>query len=367
MIMLNDFKAEPNELREAMLIAVQRVMDSGWYVLGDEVAAFEKQWATTCGVQYGLGVGNGMDAIEITLRSLGVGDGDEVITTAMTAFATVLAIVRAGATPVLADIEPDTALLSVDSVRRCLTSRTKAVVLVHLYGQVRGMSNWVKFCDDLGIHLVEDCAQAHLASLSGKFAGSFGVAGAFSFYPTKNLGALGDAGMIVTDDREVANRAARLRNYGQSERYRHPELGLNSRLDEIHAAMLAVRLKWLRAFTERRQEIAEAYQIGIENDSVRPLAVSEERAAHVYHLYVVKSRQRDALQNHLYLHGVQTLIHYPVPIHHQSPCLRIRRDPMGLIFSELHSEQCLSLPCHPQMTDSDVMHVVNSVNSFRKI
>ncbi len=359
MILMNDFKAESAQLRDAMLDAVRRVLDSGWYILGQEVLNFEKSWADCCGVKHGVGVGNGMDALEISLRALNIGPGDEVITTPMTAFATVLAIMRAGASPVLADIDPETALMSLESAKRCLSPKTKAVVLVHLYGQIRDMDRWTQFCEERELFLIEDCAQAHLSSLRGRFAGSFGVTGAFSFYPTKNLGALGDAGMIVTDDHEVANHAARLRNYGQSERYRHPDFGLNSRLDEIHAAMLAVRLKWLRVFTARRQEIAEAYQIGIENVSVRPLAESEERAAHVYHLYVVKSRHRSALQNHLHQHGVQSLIHYPVPIHHQPPCIKIQRDPMGLISSELHSEQCLSLPCHPQMTDSDITHVIN--------
>ena len=185
MILMNDFKAEPPELRDAMVEAVRRVLESGWYVLGNEGLAFERQWASTCNVGHGVGVGNGMDAIEIALRALDIGPGDEVITTPMTAFATVLAILRAGATPVLADIDPETALLSIDSVARCVSSKTKALLLVHLYGQVRNMNAWLDFCAKHGIKLVEDCAQAHLATWQGKVAGSFGVAGAYSFYPTK--------------------------------------------------------------------------------------------------------------------------------------------------------------------------------------
>ena len=253
MIVMNDFKAEPPELREAMLGAARRVLESGWYVLGNEVVAFEKKWAAACGVPQAVGVGNGMDAIEIALRALDVGPGDEVITTPMTAFATVLAILRAGATPVLADIDPETALLSIDSAARCVSPKTKALLLVHLYGQVRNMNAWTDFCAEHGIKLVEDCAQAHLATWQGKVAGSFGAAGAYSFYPTKNLGAPGDAGMLVTNDAPLGQRAGRLRNYGQSVRYHHPELGMNSRLDEIHAAMLAERMKWLQRFTERRR------------------------------------------------------------------------------------------------------------------
>lgn len=364
MILMNDFKAEPAELREAMLGAARRVLESGWYVLGNEVVTFEKQWATTCGVTNAVGVGNGMDAIEIALRALDIGQGDEVITTPMTAFATVLAILRAGATPVLADIDPQTALLSIESAERCITPKTKALLLVHLYGQVRGMNAWTAFCLKHGITLVEDCAQAHLATWQGRVAGSFGAAGAYSFYPTKNLGAPGDAGMLVTNDEMIAQRAGRLRNYGQSIRYQHPELGMNSRLDEIHAAMLTERMKWLPEFTERRRRIAYAYQAGITNPLVRKLASPEETSAHVFHLYVVTCEQREALQAHLLEHQVQALIHYPIPIHHQEPCKNIARDNQGLARSEVHATQCLSLPCHPQMTDSEIDDVISAVNSF---
>ena len=365
MILMNDFKAEPSELREAMLDAVRRVLESGWFVLGNEVSSFEKQWAKVCGVSYGVGVGNGMDAIEIALRALDIGPGDEVVTTPMTAFATVLAILRAGATPVLADIDPKTALMSIDSVGRCITPKTKAIVLVHLYGQVRKMDAWTDFCTKHGVTLIEDCAQAHLASWHGKVAGSFGAAGAYSFYPTKNLGAAGDAGMLVTEDNILAQRAACLRNYGQSERYHHPELGMNSRLDEIHAAMLAERLKWLPKFTEHRRQIADTYRAGIQNPLVQLLAEPEDSLAHVYHLFVVTSEQRDALQSHLQKHQVQALIHYPIPIHAQEPCHKISRDPLGLVNSERHAAICLSLPCHPQMTDDDVAAVISAVNSFK--
>lgn len=365
MILMNDFKAEPPEIREAMLAAARRVLESGWYVLGNEVASFERAWAEACAVSYGVGVGNGMDAIEIALRALDVGPGDEVITTPMTAFATVLAILRAGATPVLADVENDTALLSRESASRCISPRTRAVVLVHLYGQVRDMDAWLSFCNLHGIALVEDCAQAHLAALNGKFAGSWGAASAFSFYPTKNLGAIGDAGMIVTESDNLAQRARQLRNYGQSVRYRHPEIGLNSRLDEVQAAMLAERLRWLPVFTERRREIAEAYRGGIRNDLIRHLAIPQEPGAHVYHLFVIQCELRDALIAHLASQQIQSLIHYPIPVHRQDPCASIAHDPRGLQNSERHAATCLSLPCHPQMTNDDIQGVIEAVNSFR--
>jgi dTDP-4-amino-4,6-dideoxygalactose transaminase len=365
MISMNDFKSEPLALREGMLAAAQRVLESGWYVLGNEVEHFETAWAVACGVSHAIGVGNGMDAIEIALRSLDIGPGDEVITTPMTAFATVLAIYRAGAIPVLADIEPETALLSLDSVERCVTQRTKAVLLVHLYGQVCNITAFHQFCENLGIYLIEDCAQAHLARSEGRSAGSFGVAGAYSFYPTKNLGAPGDAGMLVTNDADIAIKAGRLRNYGQSVRYHHPELGLNSRLDEIQAAMLTERLKWLNEFTSRRQAIAQAFHNGITNPSVRLLTAPASKEAHVYHLFVVTCAQREAFQAHLRNEGVEALIHYPLPVHHQEPCLSIQRDPDGLAASERHAATCLSLPCHPQMSDEDVQTVISAVNRFR--
>jgi dTDP-4-amino-4,6-dideoxygalactose transaminase len=365
MVLMNDFKAEPQALRSAMLDAAGRVIDSGWYVLGKELECFELTWANACGAAYAIGVGNGMDAIEIALRALNIGPGDEVITTPMTAFATVLAILRAGATPVLADIDPDTALLSVASAERCLSAKTKAVLLVHLYGQVRQMNAWQEFCDSHSIHLVEDCAQSHLASWQGKVAGTFGRAGSYSFYPTKNLGALGDGGALITDDQELSDKAVRIRNYGQSVRYRHPDIGMNSRLDEMQAAILSVRLNWLQGFTERRQKIAEMYSNHIKNPHIRLLASAEEISAHVYHLFVVMCEKRNKLMNHLASDGVQSLIHYPVPVHKQPPCGDMKRDPLGLSVSERHADACLSIPCHPQMSDNDVQRVVESLNSYK--
>lgn len=365
MILMNDFKAEPSEIREAMLAATKRVIESGWYVLGDEVTAFEQKWAETCGVKHGIGVGNGMDAIEIALRALNIGVGDEVITTPMTAFPTILAILRAGATPVLADIDPKTALLSLKSTKQCLSLKTKAIVLVHLYGQVRQMNEWVSFCEQHGIELIEDCAQAHMATWQGSVAGSFGHAGAYSFYPTKNLGAAGDAGILITQDKELAECAGRLRNYGQSVRYHHPELGMNSRLDEIHAAMLSARMKWLPEFTQRRQKIAEAYQKGIKNSFIQQLALPEEVSAHVFHLYVIICKHRDELQAYLNDNKIQSLIHYPIPIHEQEPCRQIKKSPKGLENSEHHAASCLSLPCHPYMNDADVERVIEIINLFK--
>lgn len=364
MILMNDFKAEPPALREAQLAASARVFASGWYVLGPEVKAFEQAWAEACGVDHCLGVANGMDAIELILRGLDIGPGDEVITTAMTAFATALAVIRAGATPVFADIDPGTGLLSMDSVQRCVSPRTRAVVLVHLYGQARGLQAWADWSQRSGIALVEDCAQSHLARSDALAAGSAGVAGAYSFYPTKNLGAIGDGGAVVTRSADLAARIAQLRNYGQSERYVHPLAGMNSRLDELQAALLTERLRWLPEFTARRRQVAAAYRARLDNPAVQLLAPPVAEDNHVHHLSVVLCEARDALQAHLQAHGVQSLIHYPVPVHAQAPCRAALRDPQGLPATEAHARRCLSIPCHPQMSDADVDTVVQAVNAF---
>lgn len=364
MIQMNDFRREPEELIQTQLQASERVIRSGWYVLGNEVKAFESSWANRCGLGHCIGVGNGMDAIEIGLRALGIGQGDEVITTSMTAFATVLAVLRAGAIPVLADIDPGTGLLDMASAQRCLSPRTKALLLVHLYGQVRDMDRWVGFCKDAGIALAEDCAQSHLAAWKGRKGGGFGEFGAYSFYPTKNLGTLGDGGAIVTSRADVAETSARLRNYGQSRRYHHPEKGLNSRLDEIHAALLTARLAWLEGFNERRMSIAAAYRANLKEGTFRLLAPPIEESNHVYHLFVVLSERREGLMAHLEKHGIESQIHYPVPIHHQEPCRGLARDPKGLSCTESHARLCLSIPCHPHMTDEEVARVIQAMNSF---
>ena len=283
----------------------------------------------------------------------------------MTAFATVLAIIRAGATPVLADIDPATALLDPVSVERCISPRTRAVLLVHLYGQVRNMERWAEICERSGTYLLEDCAQSHVATWKGKIAGTFGSWGAYSFYPTKNLGAVGDGGALVTTAEEIADKARILRNYGQSERYHHPELGLNSRLDELQAAILATRLDWLGGYTQRRKEIAAAYFGRISNRLIQTMAPPLERDSHVYHLYVIRCEERDRLAAYLQERGVSSLIHYPIPVHHQRPCRDVRIDPNGLMNAEQHATRCLSIPCHPQMNDNDLSTVIEAINEFQ--
>ena len=366
MILMNNFMAEPKELKKEMMHACRRVIDSGFYILGNELQEFESKWSAACGVKYGIGVGNGMDAIELSLRVLDIGPGDEVITTGMTAVATVLAIVRAGATPVLADIETEDALMSIESVSRCFTEKTKAIVLVHLYGRIDRMDQWTKLCKSKNIHLIEDCAQAHLSMYKNKYAGSFGTLGAFSFYPTKNLGTLGDAGAIISDCKQTADKLCALRNYGQAERYHHPYIGMNSRLDEIQSAMLIQRLKWLNIFTKKRQEIAQFYNSKIKNTEIKKLSVPSFISEHVYHLFVLRCNTRDELRDYLTQHGIQTHIHYPIPVHKQTPFINILRDPMGLENTEVHAKECISIPCNPQMTKQQLLFVTKAINLYKQ-
>ena len=364
MIKMCNFGRTPKALTEDIRAAVSRVLDSEAYILGNEVTGFERQWAHKCGVDFGIGVGNGMDAIELALRAIGVGVADEVIVPSMTAFASALAITRAGATAVFADIMPSSGLMSIESAQRCLSKRTKAIVLVHLYGQVRDMPEWIALCRDHRIELIEDCAQAHLACLDGRVAGNFGVAGAFSFYPTKNLGAVGDAGMIVTGDVELARQAASFRNYGQSARYQHDVLGANSRLDEIQAAILQAKLKWLPQMTERRRAIAATYDLGLKSPHFRLLVKPQQSSAHVYHQYVITSAYRDQLRHFLAKRQIETLIHYPRVLNQQLPYANARKDPLGVVNAEKHAATCLSLPCDPWLTTSEVEHVVGALNDF---
>lgn len=365
MILMNDFKAEPEDLMQAQLAAAERVLRSGWYILGREVQQFEEAWAQCCGVAAAVGVANGMDAIEIGLRALNIGAGDEVVTTPMTAFATVLAIMRAGAQPVLADIDGETGLLDMDSVERCISPKTRAVLLVHMYGQLSDMTLWRQFCSARGLLLLEDCAQAHLAQWDGQVAGGFGSFGAYSFYPTKNLGAIGDGGALVSNDAALLERARQIRNYGQSERYHHPELGLNSRLDEIQAAILSERLKWLESFTTRRREIARLYHERMNNPLIKLLKRPLQAKSHAYHLFVVLCDERTRLSTHLTQAGIGNLSHYPVPVHRQPPCSNVRIDPIGLETADAHADRCLSIPCHPQMSQADIETVIEAVNAFR--
>jgi dTDP-3-amino-3,4,6-trideoxy-alpha-D-glucose transaminase len=295
--------------------AIDRVIDRGWFILGPEVSAFEQEFAAAAGAAHAVGVGTGTDAIALILRALDIGAGDEVITSPLSAAYSALAIMMAGARPVFADVDPERATIDPDRIAALVGPRTRAILPVHLYGQPADMAAIERIAARHQLAIVEDCCQAHLATSDGRAVGTIGVAGAFSFYPTKNLGALGDGGAVVTNDAALAARIRRLRNGGQSDRYHHLEPGINSRLDDIQAAVLRARLPRLQAWTDRRRALAARYRAALAGAAVALLP--ERDHGHVYHLFVVTTGERAALQAHLAAHGIETLIHYPVPIPRQ--------------------------------------------------
>ena len=349
----------PREDAAAVRAAIERVVSSGWYVLGPEVAAFETEFADACGAGHAVGVGTGTDAIALILRALGIGPGDEVITTPLSAAYTALAVMMVGARPVFADIDPERLTLDPAAAERAVTPRTRAILPVHLYGQAADMDALQQVASRHSLALVEDACQAHLATAGGQPVGTIGVAGAFSFYPTKNLGALGDGGAIVTGDGMLATRLRRLRNGGQTDRYHHLEPGLNSRLDEMQAAILRARLPYLRSWTERRRTVAAAYRAALVGARLNVLR--EFDAGHVYHLFVVRTKHRAELQQRLAADGIETLVHYPVPIPRQ-PALA-SQDPADCPEAARACEEVLSLPLHPGLTDQDVAAVAASVHA----
>lgn len=364
-ILINDFSRLPTVLIEAQSRAIHEVIDSGSYILSDKVRSFERSWATSVEAIGCVGTANGLDAIEIGLRVLGVGAGDEVITPSLTAFPTVLAILRTGATPVFADIDPLTACISPASVSNCFTSRTKALVVVHLYGRSAPLEELRDLCNEHNVFLVEDCAQAHLAKSNTHPVGTYGKFAAWSFYPTKNLGAIGDAGAVTSMDPEFLSRVRIFRNYGQTDRYTHQIQGSNSRLDELQAAVLLERLKYLEEWTTKRRYIAQRYSAQLSNPYISTLPLPSSSLDHVHHLYIIKTSYRDSLQAYLSQNGIQTLIHYPIPCHKQAAVKQPRLASSGLVHTLDHCNTCLSLPVHPFLCDSEVDKVINIVNRFQ--
>ena len=345
--------------------AAARVIDSGWYVLGDELAAFERELAGWCGARHAVGTGNGLDALSLILRGyreLGIlAEGDEVIVPGNTFIASFLAISGNRLVPV--PVEPDAATFNLDPARvaAAIGPRTRAIMAVHLYGQLADMPALQALARQHGLLLIEDAAQAHGAMLDGCRAGAFGDAAAFSFFPAKNLGALGDGGAVVTADEALAQRVAALRNYGSEVKYRHVLQGVNSRLDEIQAALLRVKLKHLDADVAWRRRVARRYRDGIRHPRIRlPGAVREEQ--HAWHLFVVRCAERDALQRHLRACGIQTQVHYPVPAHRQPAYPALQGACLPL--TERLCDEVLSLPLGPTLGDGDVARVIDACNAF---
>jgi dTDP-4-amino-4,6-dideoxygalactose transaminase len=352
---------KPGEDAGEVRAAIDRVVASGWFVLGPEVEAFESEFAAASQVPYAVGVGTGTDAITLVLRALDIGPGDEVITSPLSAAYSALAVMMAGARPVFADIDPDRLTLDPRAVEAAITPRTRALLPVHLYGQAADMRPLEAIAAAYRLAIVEDAAQAQLATADGRPVGTIGVAAATSFYPTKNLGALGDGGAVLTRDAELAARVKRLRNGGQTSRYHHQEVGANSRLDEIQAAILRARLRFLPAWTAKRRSIAARYRSALTGS---PLQVPREfDSGHVYHLFPVLAENRDAFQTHMSGQGVETLIHYPVPIPRQ-PALA-GSNPAVCTVADRICSQVVSLPMYPGLSDSAVTAVADAAATFR--
>jgi len=363
MIPFASFLPMEKELGPALREAFERVLDRSFYIGGEEDRAFEQAFAAYCETRYCVGVGNGLDALMLILKAMGVGEGDEVIVPSDTFIASALAVTYVGAKPVFA--EPDLATFNLDPARLedALTPRTRAVMAVHLYGQPCDMDPILAFADRHGLPVVEDCAQAHGARYHGKRIGSFGLAAGFSFYPGKNLGALGDAGAAVTGDRALAEKIRALGNYGSDYKYHHIYKGNNSRLDEIQAALLSVKLPHLDRMNENRREIAGKYLAGMRNPEVilpRVLPGTEP----VWHIFAVRCRRRDMLESHLKARGICTNKHYPIPMHLQE-CYRDLGFAKGdFPIAEEISETELSLPMFYGMTEEEIRQVIDAVNSF---
>lgn len=352
--------------REGLLAAATRVIDSGWYILGREVEAFEAAFAAHTGTAHAIGVGNGLDALILVLRGwieLGrIARGDEVLVPSNTYIATLIAVTHAGLVPV--PVEPDEVSFNLDPERLAgaLTARTRAILPVHLYGRLANMAAIGSFAREHGLLVLEDCAQAHGAARGGVRAGAWGDAAGFSFYPGKNLGALGDGGAVTTDDEALAEVVRALRNYGSHRKYENVYLGTNSRLDEIQAAMLTAKLPALAAETAARRRIAERYLSAIASNSLR-LPDPGPDDGHVWHLFVVRSLERDTLQKRLGEQGVGSLIHYPIPPHRQQAYARYPLAARSYVVAEAMSREVLSLPLWPGMSDSQVDRVIAAVNA----
>lgn len=356
----SDFPAHLAPLRKELDAAIARVLDSGWFILGPEDEAFERELANAFRAKDAVAVANGTEAIQLGLEAIGVGKGDDVVTSSMSAGFTALAIERAGARPVFADVDSATLNVTAETLERALTPRTRALVPVHLYGQPVDMDGIMNLARRKGLLVLEDAAQAHGAQWNGRTAGTIASIGALSFYPTKNLGAFGDGGALLVADAAVAARLRQLRNGGQSDRYHHVLPGMNSRLDELQAAMLRVKLRHLPAWTERRRAIAALYDRELAG---LPLGLPVEAAGarSVYHLYVVRHPERDRVMGGLAERGVATLIHYPIPLHLQTAFARHGGKPGDLPVVERSAREIFSLPLYPEMSDEQVLAVARAL------
>lgn len=366
LVPLLDMKSPYQELKDELDDAYHRVMKSGWYILGEEVEAFEQEFAAKCGTRYCIGVGNGLEALHLVLRGYGIGVGDEVIVPANTYIASWLAVTYAGAIPV--PVEPDTATYNLDASRivSAITPKTRAIMAVHLYGQCTTMQEIWKIAEKYGLRIIEDSAQTHGGTYKGRMAGNLGSAAGFSFYPGKNLGALGDAGAVVTDDADLADEVRVLRNYGSRKKYYNEIKGYNSRLDPLQAAFLRVKLNHLDDWNQRRVRIAEFYLQSLNDlpDLILPQVAPE--TTHVWHQFVIRHPQRDQLQEYLMQNSIGTLIHYPIPPHLSEAYQDSGYQAGDFPITESIAETVLSIPTGPHLSLDDAAYVVEKIQEYCK-
>jgi dTDP-4-amino-4,6-dideoxygalactose transaminase len=360
-----DLKEINHLMREELRTACERVLDSGWYISGQELTNFEKNFAAYCGTQHCIGVANGLDALTLTLRAwkeMGkLKDGDEVIIPANTYIASILSVLENDLIPVFVEPDQDSFNLNPNLIEKHLTAKTKVILPVHLYGLLADMEQISTLAKKYNLLVLEDSAQSHGATLNNRMSGNWGDASGFSFYPGKNLGALGDAGAITTNDAHLAEVLHALRNYGSHQKYKNIYQGVNSRLDEIQAAILDVKLKHLDQHTQRRREVAKMYLEGIKNPLVQ-LPVSKNDSQHVWHLFVIRTEHREKLQNHLMSKQVQTLIHYPIPPHKQNALAQFNH--LSLPVTEKMHNEVLSIPMGPTLTNDQIQIVIKAINDF---
>ncbi len=361
MIEFAGLQQQYDEIEDQIEQAVHRVLKSGWFILGQELEKFEQEFSGYVGTKFGIGVNSGSDALLLAMQALGIGNGDEVLTVSHTFISTVDSIVRNGAGPVFVDIDPETYCIDPAQIEKKITKKTRAIIPVHLYGTPADMTTIMEIAKNNNLYVIEDASQAHGARYKGKRVGSIGDIGCFSFYPAKNLGAYGDGGMVVTDNDEMAEKIKQLRNYGQPEKNVHDFVGVNSRLDEIQAAVLRVKLKYLDKWSQKRREIAGRY-----NELLNGLPVitpiEKEFAEYVYHLYVIRSRERNKLQQNLLQNNIHTQIHYPTPVHKQKAYRDLGFD-IRLPVTEEICDEILSLPMHPYLSDADIKTIVDAIIS----
>jgi dTDP-4-amino-4,6-dideoxygalactose transaminase len=358
------FEIVNQQIKHETMIAFETVFDDASYIMGKRLTAFEEEYSAFNNVKHTIGISNGLDALHIALETLGVGEGDEVIVPSHTYIATVLAVTYVGATPVFVEPDPLTYNIDVSKIEASITSRTKVIMPVHLYGQSCNMEAIGRLAARYQLFIVEDNAQAHGATWNKKITGSWGHINATSFYPGKNLGALGDAGAITTNDEVLALKASMLRNYGSIKKYHHEVIGYNQRLDELQAAFLSVKLKYIEEWTQQRQVIASLYYELLEGvgDLILPFVAAE--ATHVYHLFVIRTSKRDTLQTYLQQNGISTLIHYPIPVHLQEAYQSLGHKNGSFPLAEMIASTCLSLPIWPGMSEIEVEMVAKKIRSF---